>query len=362
MAQLLLPCLLPPVERTMLVLPRPRMGILSRAVVACLTFCCPAILAAQDVGAFLSARMGFSPSDMVSAASGAPVIKLLPGAVPEEVAFFAAIVVDAPYGSVSANLLNASFWAGSAISRAGFGFFASPATAMDARGLFVTAEEAREAKSCTPGHCGIKLPVSSMATVRSAIDWAAPHPEMEASRLARESLARYVNEYRLVGAGAMVRYADTDPPGNSALVSSRLLRQSPLLDEFAPGLLSYLSHYPGEGIAGSRGGFYWSLDRFQGLRPITLLTHMVSFAVPGKEICVLSERQLYASHYFDGSLAVTVVAAEGGRTWMMSLRRFEFDRLPSGGLLNIRGRATARLRDAVRAELLSRRLALENKR
>ena len=71
---------------------------------------------------------------------------------------------------------------------------------------------------------------------------------------------------------------------------------------------------------------------------------------------VVAIKQIYADHYFEGALELfgafdAPATPRGPAIYLISVRRYRFDALPSGGFLNLRGRVRGRLADAVRADL-----------
>lgn len=60
---------------------------------------------------------------------------------------------------------------------------------------------------------------------------------------------------------------------------------------------------------------------------------------------LIAAKLLYADHYLDGALDLTAVVDQAGDQaagpaglYLVLLRRLHFDDLPSGGLMNVRGR------------------------
>jgi hypothetical protein len=88
------------------------------------------------------------------------------------------------------------------------------------------------------------------------------------------------------------------------------------------------------------------------------------YSPAGSPLTLISTKQIYASHYFLGSFALTTIldrpdAPAGGGAYYMVVQRMRFDHLPSGGLLNIKGRVTGKMHDALRAELQQRKTELQ---
>jgi hypothetical protein len=76
-------------------------------------------------------------------------------------------------------------------------------------------------------------------------------------------------------------------------------------------------------------------------------------------LTLVAAKQIYANHYFEAGLEVLAAAdrassgsgtASRGIT-VVDVRRYRFDQLPSGGLLNIRSRVTKGLLDNVATDV-----------
>ena len=105
---------------------------------------------------------------------------------------------------------------------------------------------------------------------------------------------------------------------------------------------------------------FWSRDELPHLRPVQRITHQSIFQPPElPQLTIVAAKQIYADHYFEAGLEVLAAvdrAGPGAATQpngitLVAIRRYRFDHMPSGGLLNIRGRVANGLRDGVLADL-----------
>ena len=104
------------------------------------------------------------------------------------------------------------------------------------------------------------------------------------------------------------------------------------------------------------GPKFWAEDALPHLRPILSVTHEVVYTPPElPRLSVLARKQIYANHYFESALDVSCVedGAPGGKagSYLFVLRQYRFDNLPSGGIKNIKGRATGALRSLLEEDL-----------
>ena len=68
-------------------------------------------------------------------------------------------------------------------------------------------------------------------------------------------------------------------------------------------------------LPGATDIIYWVNEEYTGLKPVISLVHGVTYADPAQpDRTVIALKQLYASHYYDGSLALALAidAADAG--------------------------------------------------
>jgi hypothetical protein len=243
-------------------------------------------------------------------------------------------------------------------TRTHFGIFSNPAGAADVEGVTVSTRDVADMKDCRPGDCVVKLPATDMRRIHEETNWSADDIQAQLSAYARRRLVEYVTDYRARGDSAMAIYDDR---GNLNVHASEafagMLAESPYVYQNIPSLGRYLAAYPREKLAGAAEVLFWSEDAMPHLRPILSVTHLVVYTPPELPgVTLVAAKQLYADHYFEAALDVTCVVdrqAPDGRpgSYVLVLRRYRFDNMPSGGLLNIRGRAVGALRDQLLADL-----------
>ncbi len=238
-------------------------------------------------------------------------------------------------------------------TRTHFGIFSDPASAADVEAVTVSMRDVEDMKDCRPGNCVVKLPATDMRRIHEETTWSADDIQAQLSAYARRRLVAYVTDYRARGDSAMAIYDDR---GNLNVHSSAafagLLAESPYVYENVPSLGRYLAAYPREKLAGATEVLFWSENAMPHLRPILSVTHEVVYTPPELPgVTLIAAKQLYADHYFEAALDLTCVVDRQGGSYLLVLRRYRFDNMPSGGLLNIRGRAVGALRDQLLADL-----------
>jgi hypothetical protein len=96
------------------------------------------------------------------------------------------------------------------------------------------------------------------------------------------------------------------------------------------------------------------------MQRVLRITHQSIYSPPELPgTTMIAAKQIYADHYFEAGLellgvvdrGVAAAGSEAPGITLVADRRYRFDNLPSGGLLNIRGRVTNGLRDNALADL-----------
>lgn len=281
-------------------------------------------------------------------------------------AIFGIVAIDVPRATIAARVRDIPSFLRSP-SRPAFGVFGTPATAADARGFSAERSDLDAIRDCRPGDCDVKMPVPKFEEFRSGIDWSAADAPSRVNAIVRQTMADYVERYRRGGTAAMVEYGDQKSARRASEAFGSLLAESPYIYDYVPAFHRYLQAYPADTLPGVTDAIYWATDRLSSLRPILSITHFSIYEPADAPLTLISAKQLYASHYFIGAFTLTTLldrpdAPGGSGTYYIVVQRMRFDHLPSGGLLNIRGRVTGKLNDALAAELRQRKVALEGSR
>jgi hypothetical protein len=338
------------------------------STVACLLICLTSEARAQQLPAgeparFLQRYVELTPDQVEQARRGAVVTKVLRSGDPEEIALFGIVAVDAPRSEIVKRMHDLPTFLRTP-GRTAFGFFGRPATPADAQSFVPEKSDLDALKSCTPGHCDVKMPARRMDEFRQNVQWSSRDASSQVAAIVRQRMADYVEAYRRGGTSAMVEYADQSTARRASDHFTALLNESGYLYDYVPQFEEYLKGYPAAPLEGVSDTLYWSSDRLPSLRPILGITQVSIYSPPGAPLTLMSAKQLYASHYFLGSFALTTIldrpdAGPSGGSYYMVVQRMRFDHLPSGGLLNIKGRVTGKMHDALKAELEQRKAELQ---
>ena len=302
-----------------------------------------------ELAQFLQHAAAATADEVSSASAGRPVVKVLAPVDRREIAVLGVIRVAVPR----------AFYVHRASdfpvalrdpSRLRFGIFSDPVSPADVAGLSLPHDDVDDLGKCNPGACKVKVSAAALALLRRSIPFGSPAADSAATVFFRGRMTDYVTAYRARGNRALIVYADEDSTTDAAQVFAGILARSPYMYQYAPTLERYLENYPGDRPADVAEAIYWSEDNLPGLKATIAITHVVVYAppeLPGTTL--IASKMLYADHYLDGGLDLTAVvdqsgAADGG-AYLVVLHRLHFDELPSGGLLDIRGKVIGKLRD-----------------
>lgn len=315
---------------------------------------------------FLGQSIGLDAAQLAMIERGEAVVKVLETQNKRDVAIFGMITAAAARESYVRHLRDFRQSLRSP-ARARLGIFSDPVTAADVQAIVVARDDVEDLKKCQPGKCDFKLPATEMQRVRERIAQANGDGEAQVASYARQRLLDYAADYRARGDAAMVVYDDRGNVRASDAFAD-LLAQSPYVYQYAPSLARYLAEYPRRKLDGVSDVLFWSETAAPRMRRTLTVSHLAVYSPPELPGTTLAAaKQIYANHYFEAGFDLTTVVdrptADGSAgMYLLVLRRFRFDNLPSGGLLNIRGKVIGSLRDQMLADLAREKAAAEGHR
>jgi len=312
---------------------------------------------------FLGQSIGLDPAQLALVERGDAVVKVLETQNKRDVAVFGIITADASRDSYVRRLRDFRQSLRSP-ARTRFGIFSDPVSPADVQAVTIGQDDAQDLKKCEAGKCDFKLPATEMQRIRNRIDWSKGDQPAQVTAYAQQRLLEYASDYRTRGDAAMVIYDDR---GNvrASDAFAELLAQSPYVYRYAPSLARYLSDYPRAKLNGVSDALFWSETAAPRMRRTLTVTHLALYSPPELPGTTLAAaKQIYANHYFEAAFDLTTIVdrpqADGSSgMYLIVLRRFRFDNLPSGGLLNIRGKVVGSLRDQMLADLAREKTAAE---
>ena len=287
---------------------------------------------------FLAAQFLFDTGDFKDLAERRAVMRPLPAADGREVAMVGVIRMRVP-PSFYVDQLRAieTFKRDEAVLQ--IGVFHQPPSLADAEALTLEPEDIDRLQHCRPGNCKVQLSERAMQRFHDDVRWGTPEAPAEANRLMRELLVELVNRYRQVGDAALMTYADGDRPLSVADQFRALLDSgSAVLTRF-PRLYEHMLAFPRAPAADVEDVVYWSKEKM-GPATVIGVTHLAIVPLSGQfpVVYAVASKQLYATHYFDASLGLTLLltddAAPDSASYLVYVNRSRLDILGGfwGGL------------------------------
>lgn len=185
--------------------------------------------------------------------------------------------------------------------------FSDPPRLSDLDGLALEPDDIQELKTCKPGHCEVQLPSDAMEAFRRSVDWSAPDVADRVNQLAKRMMLEALSRYQQGGNAALGTYRDKDHPTDVADAFQSLLSRSKALPAYLPELDRYLLDYPNSQSVNIKSEFFWEKVNF-GLKPTIRVIQAIVYrgASSTDPAYAVALKQLYASHYFETALDMTV--------------------------------------------------------
>jgi hypothetical protein len=185
--------------------------------------------------------------------------------------------------------------------------FSDPPKLSDMDGLTLEDEDLKDMQKCHEGKCEIQLPTDAMDEFRTRINWSAPDAHEQANRLTKSLVLEGLKKYDQGGNAALGIYRDKNNPAAVEQAFQSLISRAKALPIYLPELQSYLLNYPKAKSDNIQSEFYWEKVNF-GLKPTIRVLQAVLYrgADSSRPEYAVAVKQLYASHYFQTALDLTI--------------------------------------------------------
>ena len=256
---------------------------------------------------FLRDQAVFTAEDFSALERGEMVVKLLPVKDKREVAVCGLMRLRVPLAE-GRQAFQQSMTQRNRNAILEIGKFSSPPSPEDLQALTLEDRDLEDLKKCAVGDCKVKMSAAMIERFRKEVDWSAPDHRVQATRLFRQMLLDYVKDYLARGDAALIEYHDKSSRVRLEDEHRSLLEASLYINDYSPELTKYLKRFPLPELISVENNINWTKIKF-GLKPVTLITHVATYTRPAggvPQILVVS-KQLYANHYFDSGLALTVL-------------------------------------------------------
>ena len=291
---------------------------------------------------------------------GEAVAKVLPTDT-REIAVAGAVRIAAPSEKLVARYREVENLKRSAIVL-DLGRFSNPPRASDLASAPME-EYNLDLRDCRPGECRVRLSDADIARFHREVDWRATDWRERSRSIWMDVLAGYAAAFARDGRRALPTFANKRDPLSVPEELSLLVDRFGFVGEVAPSFFSYLRDFGPKLPEGADELLYWSKEDF-GVRPVMRLSHQTIYRPEGSQTVVVATNQIYADHYLDAGLTVTMAidSAESGKSpafYMVSVSRARTRSLSGFMRSWVRSTVLGRSRDALEKILGSTKTSLE---
>jgi hypothetical protein len=255
---------------------------------------------------FFREYVGLNDDQINEIRSGKAVAKILESRTPDEVFVFGSVYVESTpekYLKLASDIDALRKLPSYLAIRK----FSDPPQPSDLDGFTLDPEDIKQLKNCEEGKCEIQLPTEAMDEFKKSVNWSAPDVDSQVNRLAQKMALEALIGYQQGGNAALGTYRDKHHPAVVADTFQSLLSRSKALPVYLPELHDYLLDYPKASAQHVQSQFYWEKVNF-GLKPTLRVVQAIVYSGtnttdPAYAVAV---KQLYASHYFETALDLTI--------------------------------------------------------
>jgi hypothetical protein len=255
---------------------------------------------------FFREFVGLNEEQITAIRSGKAIAKVVESPTPDEVYVFGSVYVEATPESYLklASDIDALRKLPSYLAIQNF---SDPPQLSDLEGFTLEEQDIAELKNCKTGHCQFQLPTEAIDEFQESINWSAPDVADRVNRLAQRLALQALMQYMQGGNTALGAYRDKKHPAAVAETFASLVGRFEALPVYLPELNEYLLEYPKAKSDNVQAGFYWEKVNF-GLKPTFRIVQKIVYrgAIGKGPAYAVAEKQIYASHYFETALDLTV--------------------------------------------------------
>jgi hypothetical protein len=210
------------------------------------------------------------------------------------------------------------------------GRFSDPPGIADLARLSLDEEDLQAIRECRLSDCGVKLGGSEIERLRRAAESGA-NWKSSLQDAFRTLVLERVSAYKARGHEGIPGYQDAKMPVDLKAEFAGIVRHSPYLVERMPQFAAYLEGYPRVQAPAPESFFYWSKEKI-GRKPVISVTHvsiMRGENRAGLPEVLVAGKQVFATHYMNGALALTAVVggSDGAQRYLAYLNRSRVDML-----------------------------------
>jgi hypothetical protein len=261
---------------------------------------------AAEPNKFFREYVGLSDDQIKQIRSGKAIAKIIESRTPDEVFVFGSVYIKAApeqYLKLALDLDSLRKLPNYLAIRQ----FSDPPQLADLDGFTLEAEDIKELKNCKPEHCEVQLPAEAMEEFQQSVNWSASDVADQVNHLGQQMALEALQKYIQGGNSALGTYRDKKHPAAVAETFQSLLSRAKALPVYLPDLDRYLLEYPNVHVDNVQTQSYWEKVNF-GLKPTLRLVQTIVYRGrnPNEPAYAVAEKQLYASHYFETALDLSI--------------------------------------------------------
>jgi hypothetical protein len=313
-----------------------------------------------DVRSLLRDLAHFTDADWSAVEKGVAVAKIL-ATDSREVAVAGAVRIAAPRERLVARLRDVEHLKRSAVVLDA-GRFANPPTSADVANVPID-DYNLDLRDCRPGECRVRLTAADIEAFHRSVDWRGRDWRGRALAVWRDVLVGHAKSYTTLGREGLPIYVNKAEALSVASELSLLAGHFAFVANYSPEFFAYLKEFGPAKPVGMEDTLYWTKEDF-GIRPVLRVSHQVLRAVSGEPAVLAATNQVYADHYLDAALGVTIAVetpdgGAGRALYLIAVNRARTRSL--SGILRrmVRGTVQNRSREAMRKILSAAKSGLE---
>jgi hypothetical protein len=232
----------------------------------------------------------------------------------------------------------------------------------DLQAMTLDARDVRHLSKCRQYQCDVRLPADAIERFRREVDWSSASHAANANSVFRQMLLTYASSYLERGNRALFEYVNNNEPVRIGDSLEQLLQRTEFLREATPDLYTFLERFPESRPTSVEDFLYWFKEKFWLLNVLSL-NHVAIIDRPtasGRMILFVS-KQLYATHYYESSLAIAgYLESRGSGSYLVLVNRTRADIRRSGFTWLERVLLRRMVRGRIEGQLKHLRLRLES--
>lgn len=217
-------------------------------------------------------------------------------------------------------------------------------------------------RECRPFDCRVRLSEQDIKRFHDEVNWRDVAWRDRSAAVWRQVLAGYAASYARSGRQALPVFANKREPLSVASELGGLVQEVAFVGNYAPDMFAFMREFAPPIPNNAEDVLYWSKEDF-GVRPVFRISHQVVHTTTANPTTVaIVTTQVYADHYLDAALTVTLALDAGGASpsfYLVSVNRARTRSLT--GILRsfVRSTVQSRSRDALRKILTATKTSLE---